>query len=47
MQTRALAKFVADLKYENLQENTVRMTKQCILDWLGVCVFVVAKKSQL
>ena len=38
MQTRALAKFVADLQYTDLQENTVRMTKQCILDWLGVCI---------
>lgn len=38
MQTRALAKFVADLQYTDLQENTVRITKQCILDWLGVCI---------
>lgn len=38
MQTRALAKFVTNLRYEHLQAHTVRMTKQCILDWLGVCI---------
>lgn len=38
MQTKALAKFVANLQYHDLPEHTVRMTKQCILDWLGVCI---------
>lgn len=38
MTTKALADFVADLKYEKLSDSTVRMTKKCILDWLGVCI---------
>lgn len=38
MQTKKLAQFVAELQYGHLQEKTVRMTKQCILDWLGVCI---------
>lgn len=38
MTTKALADFVADLQYDKLSHETVQITKQCILDWLGVCI---------
>lgn len=38
MTTKALADFVADLQYDKLSPETVQITKQCILDWLGVCI---------
>lgn len=38
MTTKALADFVAALSYKDLSESTVQITKQCILDWLGVCI---------
>lgn len=36
MTTKKLAEFTAKLKYQDLSAQTVRKTKQCILDWLGV-----------
>lgn len=36
--TKRLAEFSAGLRYEDLPKATVRMTKQCILDWLGVAL---------
>ena len=36
MTTKILADFTAHLKYSDLSTATVRKTKQCILDWLGV-----------
>ena len=36
MTTKILADFTAHLKYSDLSPATVRKTKQCILDWLGV-----------
>ena len=38
MATKELAAFAADLRFEDLPPATVRKTKQCILDWLGVCI---------
>lgn len=38
MATRKLAKFTANLKYENLSEKTIEMSKKCILDWLGCAI---------
>ena len=38
MQTRELARFVSELKYESLSETTIEMAKQCILDTVGICV---------
>lgn len=38
MTTKSLADFVTGLQYDKLSPATVRMTKQCILDWLGVCI---------
>lgn len=38
MKTRELARFVAELRYEDLPETTVRMAKQCILDSIGNCI---------
>jgi 2-methylcitrate dehydratase PrpD len=38
MQTRELARFVSELKYEALSEATIEMAKQCILDTVGCCV---------
>ena len=38
MTTKALADFVASVQYDKLSPETVRITKQCILDWLGVCI---------
>ena len=38
MTTKALADFVAGVQYDKLSPETVRITKQCILDWLGVCI---------
>lgn len=38
MTTKALADFVASVQYDKLSTETVRITKQCILDWLGVCI---------
>lgn len=38
METRALAQFVADLKYEMLPTSTRQMAKQCILDALGCSI---------
>ena len=38
MTTKALADFVTGLQYDKLSPATVWMTKQCILDWLGVCI---------
>lgn len=38
MQTRELSRFVAELKYEDLPEATIRMAKQCILDTVGICI---------
>lgn len=35
MQTQKLAAFAANLRYEELDEQTVRIAKQCFLDWLG------------
>ena len=36
--TRKLAEYLTALSYEDLPEATVRMTKACILDWLGVAM---------
>lgn len=36
MTTKVLADFVASVQYDKLSPETVRITKQCILDWLGV-----------
>jgi len=36
--TKALATFAANIKYENLSPDTIRKTKQCLLEWLGVCI---------
>lgn len=38
MATKKLADFVADVQYDKLSPTTVQLTKQCILDWLGVCI---------
>ena len=38
MTTRQLAVFTANLKFTDLTPATVRKTKQCILDWLGVSI---------
>lgn len=38
MSTKQLADFTAALTYAALREETVRKTKQTILDWLGVCI---------
>ena len=38
MTTKVLADFVASVQYDKLSPETVRITKQCILDWLGVCI---------
>ena len=38
MSTEKLADFAAALQYSDLSAPTVRKTKQCILDWLGVCI---------
>ena len=38
MSTRQLADFTAALTYADLRADTVRKTKQTILDWLGVCI---------
>ena len=38
MATKELAKFTSELTFDQLSEATVRKTKQCILDWLGVCI---------
>lgn len=38
METKTLAKYIAELKYEDLSEKTINMAKQCMLDWLGVCI---------
>lgn len=38
MTTKALADFTAGLQYDKLSDKTVRITKQCILEWLGVCI---------
>ena len=36
--TKSLAQFSSGLKYEDLPSKTVRMAKQCILDWMGVAI---------
>lgn len=36
--TKVLATFAANIKYENLSPETIRKTKQCLLEWLGVCI---------
>ncbi len=36
--TKILAEFVSQLNYRDLSPKTIRKTKQCILDWLGVCI---------
>ncbi|MEG2069700.1 MAG: MmgE/PrpD family protein, partial [Acidaminococcaceae bacterium] len=38
MSTKRLAQFTAGLRYADLSPQTVTKTKQCILDWLGVCI---------
>lgn len=38
MTTRRLAEFIVNLHYEDLAPMTVAKAKQCILDWLGVCI---------
>lgn len=38
MQTQQLAAFAANLHYEDLSETTVRIAKQCFLDWLANAV---------
>lgn len=38
MATRELAEFAAAISYEKIPAATIRKTKQCILDWLGVCI---------
>jgi len=38
MATRELAEFAAAIAYDKIPEATIRKTKQCILDWLGVCI---------
>ena len=38
METKKLAEFSSAIKYENLSAKTLRKTKQCILEWLGVCI---------
>lgn len=36
--TQILAEYSSGLKYEDLPSATVRMAKQCILDWMGVAI---------
>ena len=36
--TKTLAKFSSKLKFEDLPPDTVRMAKQCVLDWMGVAI---------
>ena len=38
LSTKELATFAANIKYENLAPETIRKTKQCLLEWLGVCI---------
>lgn len=38
MLTEKLATFAANIKYENLSQATIRKTKQCLLELLGVCI---------
>lgn len=38
METKTLAKYVAELQYEDLSAKSISMAKQCMLDWLGVCI---------
>ena len=38
MTTKEIATFTAELSFEKLPAPTIRKTKQCILDWLGVCI---------
>lgn len=38
METRTLAKYISELRYEDLSEKTIDMAKQSMLDWLGVCI---------
>ena len=37
-ETKKLAEFSADVRYDDLPKHTVDMAKQCILDWLGVAL---------
>lgn len=38
MSTKQLADFIAKVSFNDLSAETVRKTKQSILDWLGVCI---------
>ena len=38
MQTRELARFVAEMSYESLPATTIQIAKQCILDTIGCCI---------
>ena len=38
METETLASFTSGLSYDKLSSHSVSMAKQCMLDWLGVCI---------
>lgn len=37
-ETAQLAKFTAEMEFDKLPPQAVRMAKQCLLDWLGVAL---------
>lgn len=38
MTTQALAEFTSSIRYEGLSEQSKKMAKQCLLDWLGIAI---------
>ncbi len=38
-ETKTLAQFVADLKYDNLPAHVIEATKKCLIDYIGVATF--------
>lgn len=45
MTTKMLADFAANIIYDDLSDKTVRMAKQCMLDWLGIALRGSQEKS--
>ena len=37
-ETRELARYVTELRYEDLTPNAIEMAKKCVLDFLGCCI---------
>ena len=46
-ETKLLAKYLTDMKYENFDARTIELTKMCIEDFIGVSIAGSVKKESM